>query len=119
MVPDPLCVDSFARYAEELATTRVLKHSSESANGSCGENLAWASYDQSGELSPLVVSQTPGKCLISSALGSEHLVAKVLEFPLLQKSIQHSPAQAPWGQAGGLQAPLCPESRKHMWAQRE
>ncbi|KAL2308177.1 hypothetical protein Nmel_001181 [Mimus melanotis] len=43
------CVDSFARYAEELATTRVLKHSSESANGNCGENLAWASYDQSGK----------------------------------------------------------------------
>ncbi|KAM6376532.1 Golgi-associated plant pathogenesis-related protein 1 isoform 3-T4 [Alca torda] len=36
------------RYAEELATTRVLKHSSESANGKCGENLAWASYDQPG-----------------------------------------------------------------------
>uniref|UniRef100_A0A674GSK6 Golgi-associated plant pathogenesis-related protein 1 n=1 Tax=Taeniopygia guttata TaxID=59729 RepID=A0A674GSK6_TAEGU len=37
------------QYAEELATTRVLKHSSESANGNCGENLAWASYDQSGK----------------------------------------------------------------------
>ncbi|XP_054047044.1 Golgi-associated plant pathogenesis-related protein 1 isoform X1 [Rissa tridactyla] len=36
-------------YAEELATTRVLKHSSESANGKCGENLAWASYDQPGK----------------------------------------------------------------------
>ncbi|XP_074732817.1 Golgi-associated plant pathogenesis-related protein 1 isoform X3 [Strix uralensis] len=36
------------QYAEELATTRVLKHSSESANGKCGENLAWASYDQPG-----------------------------------------------------------------------
>ncbi|XP_068787410.1 Golgi-associated plant pathogenesis-related protein 1 isoform X2 [Struthio camelus] len=38
------------QYAEELATTRVLKHSSESANGKCGENLAWASYDQPGSL---------------------------------------------------------------------
>nr|XP_009937934.1 PREDICTED: golgi-associated plant pathogenesis-related protein 1 [Opisthocomus hoazin] len=37
------------QYAEELATTRVLKHSSESANGKCGENLAWASYDQPGK----------------------------------------------------------------------
>lgn len=93
-VPPPLCslqlwsltqcVDSFARYAEELATTRVLKHSSESANGKCGENLAWASYDQSGELSSLVVSRTPDRCLISSTLGSEHLVARVLECPLLQ-----------------------------------
>ncbi|XP_008503703.1 Golgi-associated plant pathogenesis-related protein 1 isoform X2 [Calypte anna] len=37
------------QYAEELATTRVLKHSSESASGKCGENLAWASYDQPGK----------------------------------------------------------------------
>lgn len=41
---------SFARYAEALASTRVLKHSPESANGKCGENLAWASYDQPGKL---------------------------------------------------------------------
>ncbi|XP_009949813.1 PREDICTED: golgi-associated plant pathogenesis-related protein 1-like, partial [Leptosomus discolor] len=38
------------QYAEELASTRVLKHSSESANGKCGENLAWASYDQPGKI---------------------------------------------------------------------
>ncbi|XP_032298499.1 Golgi-associated plant pathogenesis-related protein 1 isoform X1 [Coturnix japonica] len=37
------------QYAEELAVSRVLKHSSESANGKCGENLAWASYDQPGK----------------------------------------------------------------------
>ncbi|XP_077576906.1 GLI pathogenesis-related 2, like [Stigmatopora nigra] len=37
-----------ARYAESLAITRILKHSEESSKGSCGENLAWASYDQSG-----------------------------------------------------------------------
>ncbi|XP_054636865.1 GLI pathogenesis-related 2, like [Dunckerocampus dactyliophorus] len=36
------------RYAESLASTRILKHSEESSRGSCGENLAWASYDQSG-----------------------------------------------------------------------
>ncbi|XP_040899333.1 GLI pathogenesis-related 2, like [Toxotes jaculatrix] len=36
------------RYAESLASTRILKHSVESNRGSCGENLAWASYDQSG-----------------------------------------------------------------------
>uniref|UniRef100_A0A8C5A521 GLI pathogenesis-related 2, like n=1 Tax=Gadus morhua TaxID=8049 RepID=A0A8C5A521_GADMO len=35
-----------ARYAESLASTRILKHSVESSRGSCGENLAWASYDQ-------------------------------------------------------------------------
>uniref|UniRef100_A0A8C4RDR2 Golgi-associated plant pathogenesis-related protein 1 n=1 Tax=Eptatretus burgeri TaxID=7764 RepID=A0A8C4RDR2_EPTBU len=33
-------------YAEALAHTRILKHSSESERGKCGENLAWASYDQ-------------------------------------------------------------------------
>ncbi|CAK6960610.1 GLI pathogenesis-related 2%2C like [Scomber scombrus] len=38
-----------ARYAESLASTRILKHSVESSRGSCGENLAWASYDQSGK----------------------------------------------------------------------
>ncbi|XP_028836901.1 GLI pathogenesis-related 2, like [Denticeps clupeoides] len=37
------------RYAESLASTRILKHSVESSRGSCGENLAWASYDQSGK----------------------------------------------------------------------
>ncbi|RXN29545.1 Golgi-associated plant pathogenesis-related 1 [Labeo rohita] len=35
-----------ARYAESLASTRILKHSVESSRGNCGENLAWASYDQ-------------------------------------------------------------------------
>ncbi|XP_077431879.1 GLI pathogenesis-related 2, like isoform X2 [Vanacampus margaritifer] len=38
-----------ARYAESLASTRILKHSEESSRGSCGENLAWASYDQTGK----------------------------------------------------------------------
>ncbi|XP_020353517.1 Golgi-associated plant pathogenesis-related protein 1 [Oncorhynchus tshawytscha] len=37
------------RYAESLASTRILKHSVESSKGSCGENLAWASYDQPGK----------------------------------------------------------------------
>ncbi|XP_039938979.1 Golgi-associated plant pathogenesis-related protein 1 isoform X2 [Hirundo rustica] len=56
------------QYAEELATTRVLKHSSESANGNCGENLAWASYDQSvlqellrGRLFFVCVQEAEGK----------------------------------------------------------
>uniref|UniRef100_A0A1A8FTA8 Golgi-associated plant pathogenesis-related protein 1 n=1 Tax=Nothobranchius korthausae TaxID=1143690 RepID=A0A1A8FTA8_9TELE len=38
-----------ARYADSLSSTRILKHSEESSRGSCGENLAWASYDQSGK----------------------------------------------------------------------
>ncbi|KAF3839809.1 hypothetical protein F7725_018526 [Dissostichus mawsoni] len=37
------------RYAESLASTRILKHSAESSRGNFGENLAWASYDQSGK----------------------------------------------------------------------
>ncbi|XP_077159843.1 Golgi-associated plant pathogenesis-related protein 1 isoform X3 [Paroedura picta] len=37
------------QYSEALASTRILKHSSESSNGKYGENLAWASYDQSGK----------------------------------------------------------------------
>ncbi|XP_048339570.1 Golgi-associated plant pathogenesis-related protein 1-like [Sphaerodactylus townsendi] len=36
------------QYSEALASTRILKHSSESSSGRFGENLAWASYDQSG-----------------------------------------------------------------------
>lgn len=39
---------SLCSYAQSLASTRVLKHSEQSSRGSCGENLAWASYDQSG-----------------------------------------------------------------------
>ncbi|KAF7227331.1 GLI pathogenesis-related 2, like [Nothobranchius furzeri] len=38
-----------ACYADSLSRTRILKHSEESSRGSCGENLAWASYDQSGK----------------------------------------------------------------------
>lgn len=38
------------RYSEALASTRILKHSPESSRGQCGENLAWASYDQTGRL---------------------------------------------------------------------
>lgn len=37
------------QYSEALASTRILKHSPESSSGNCGENLAWASYDQSGK----------------------------------------------------------------------
>ncbi|XP_054671280.1 Golgi-associated plant pathogenesis-related protein 1 isoform X2 [Grus americana] len=77
------------QYAEELATTRVLKHSSESANGKCGENLAWASYDQpefsrktglqgllfgartAGKKEPIVIPET-------SALGSKRDFATFL-----------------------------------------
>ncbi|KAF5904351.1 Golgi-associated plant pathogenesis-related protein 1, partial [Clarias magur] len=43
-----LCKEA-ARYAESLASTRILKHSAELNRGNCGENLAWASYDQTGK----------------------------------------------------------------------
>lgn len=45
------------RYAESLASTRILKHSAESSRGNCGENLAWASYDQTGT-NPFLMSQS-------------------------------------------------------------
>lgn len=45
------CFDSVNSYAESLASTRILKHSAESSRGNFGENLAWASYDQSGTYS--------------------------------------------------------------------
>ncbi|XP_028673244.1 GLI pathogenesis-related 2, like [Erpetoichthys calabaricus] len=37
------------QYAEALSRTRVLKHSDDSSRGQCGENLAWASYDEPGK----------------------------------------------------------------------
>ncbi|MBN3287849.1 GAPR1 protein, partial [Polyodon spathula] len=37
------------QYADALASTRILKHSAESSRGQCGENLAWASYDEPGK----------------------------------------------------------------------
>uniref|UniRef100_A0A8C3DCT2 GLI pathosis related 2 n=1 Tax=Corvus moneduloides TaxID=1196302 RepID=A0A8C3DCT2_CORMO len=65
-------------YAEELATTRVLKHSSESANGKCGENLAWASYDQSGHFTAMVWKNTKkmGVGKASASDGSTFVVAR-------------------------------------------
>lgn len=51
-------------YAESLASTRILKHSVESSRGSCGENLAWASYDQSGT-SFMIIIHTHNTLFIS------------------------------------------------------
>uniref|UniRef100_A0A8D0FB80 GLI pathogenesis related 2 n=1 Tax=Strix occidentalis caurina TaxID=311401 RepID=A0A8D0FB80_STROC len=66
------------QYAEELATTRVLKHSSESANGKCGENLAWASYDQPGHFTAMVWKNTKkmGVGKASASDGSTFVVAR-------------------------------------------
>ncbi|KAM9436024.1 GLI pathogenesis-related 2, like [Clarias gariepinus] len=43
-----LCTEA-ARYAEGLASIMILKHSAELSKVNCGENLAWASNDQTGK----------------------------------------------------------------------
>ncbi|KPP60356.1 golgi-associated plant pathogenesis-related protein 1-like, partial [Scleropages formosus] len=60
------------RYAESLASTRILKHSA--SRGSCGENLAWASYDQSGAYRGSSPSGRP-----ASSPGSEFTHADVAD----------------------------------------
>ncbi|CAB1334228.1 unnamed protein product [Coregonus sp. 'balchen'] len=66
------------RYAESLASTRILKHSVESSRGSCGENLAWASYDQPGHFTAMVWkgSKKLGVGKASASDGSSFVVAR-------------------------------------------
>ncbi|KAF7227330.1 transcript variant X2 [Nothobranchius furzeri] len=69
-----------ACYADSLSRTRILKHSEESSRGSCGENLAWASYDQSGHFTAMVWKSSKqlgvGKAIASD--GSSFVVARYL-----------------------------------------
>ncbi|XP_014446905.1 Golgi-associated plant pathogenesis-related protein 1-like isoform X2 [Tupaia chinensis] len=46
------------QYSEALVSTGILKHSPESSHGQCGENLAWASYDQTGNFAVMVWKNT-------------------------------------------------------------
>uniref|UniRef100_A0A4W3JX65 GLI pathogenesis-related 2, like n=1 Tax=Callorhinchus milii TaxID=7868 RepID=A0A4W3JX65_CALMI len=72
-----LCKEA-EQYSQALASTRVLKHSSESSRGQCGENLAWASYDQPGHFTAMVWKNTKkmgvGKATASD--GSTFVVAR-------------------------------------------
>uniref|UniRef100_A0A2K6S3X2 GLI pathosis related 2 n=1 Tax=Saimiri boliviensis boliviensis TaxID=39432 RepID=A0A2K6S3X2_SAIBB len=66
------------QYSEALASTRILKHSPESSRGQCGENLAWASYDQAGHFTAMVWKNTKkmGVGKASASDGSSFVVAR-------------------------------------------
>uniref|UniRef100_A0ABI7WYC5 GLI pathosis related 2 n=1 Tax=Felis catus TaxID=9685 RepID=A0ABI7WYC5_FELCA len=59
------------QYSEALASTRILKHSPESSRGQCGENLAWASYDQTEMQTQSLYPRPPEVRTLTSAPGKE------------------------------------------------
>lgn len=86
------------RYAESLASTRILKHSAESSRGNCGENLAWASYDQTGTNPCLlpqtvhlihiyinIIAQTDSALLFSTAGTHYELTTSLFSLKLITK----------------------------------
>ncbi|RXM34199.1 Golgi-associated plant pathogenesis-related protein 1 [Acipenser ruthenus] len=66
------------QYADALASTRILKHSAESSRGQCGENLAWASYDEPGHFTAMVWKNTKkmGVGKAKATDGSTFVVAR-------------------------------------------
>ncbi|KAK6490550.1 Golgi-associated plant pathogenesis-related protein 1-like [Huso huso] len=83
------------QYAEALASTRVLKHSAESSRGQCGENLAWASYDE------------PGKEVAERWYNEIKItILTAPDFPLVQDTLQPWCGKAPRRWASGRQRPL-------------
>lgn len=112
-------------YAESLASTRILKHSEQSSRGSCGENLAWASYDQSGTwlMMCLCLTYTSNMLFIEELKGLLGSVWVGLVAPELHWLSLHSSARTEREQLGSVSScssfimwelRLCESPPKHV-----